>query len=174
MAGNASLLQAVARRLQEDPQHVMPTLRLLADQDALPDHADEETVDLARQVNAERLSAIRVEFRALAHSTSEVRALLGGVTRQAVALRVANKGLLSLELAGTSYFPNWQFGPDGPLSGLNRVVTALTGAGRGVLAADALMRTPLEEERGRTPAQLLATGDVETAVHYITVAGGGS
>lgn len=175
MTENAgAVLEAVARRLEEDPQNVMPTLRLLADQDALPVAADEKTVELARQVNAERLAVRRAEFRARAHPTSEVRALLGGVTRQAVAFRVANKGLLSLELAGTSYFPDWQFGPDGPLPGLNRVVVALRAAGRGVLAADALMRTPLEEERGRTPAQLLAAGDVDGAVHYITVAGGGS
>jgi hypothetical protein len=174
MTGNANVLEAVARRLEEDPAQVLPTLRLLADRDALPEDADETTVELARQVNAERLVARRTEFRIRAHPTSEVRALLGGVTRQAVAFRVANKGLLSLEFGGTSYFPNWQFGPDGPLPGLNRVVAALAANGRGVLAADTLMRTPLEEERGRTPAQLLAAGDVDGAVHYITVSGGGS
>ena len=174
MAGNASMLRAVARRLEEDPARVLPTLRLLADQDALPEAADEKTVELARRLNVERLAAYRADFRSHAHPTSQVRVLLGGVTRQAVALRVANKGLLSLQLAGTSYFPDWQFGPDGPLPGLNRVVAALTAAGRGVLAADALMRTPLKEERDRTPAQLLAAGDVDGAVHYIAVAGGGS
>ena len=175
MADSASVvLEAVARRLEEDPEQVMPTLRLLADRDALPEVADDRTVDLARQVNAERLATRRAEFRARAYSTAEVRVLLGDVTRQAVSLRVAKRGLLSLELAGTSYFPDWQFGPDGPLPGLNRIVAALTANGRGVLAADALMRTPLEEEGGRTPAQLLGDGDAETAVHYVTVAGGGS
>jgi len=160
--------------LEEDPARVLPTLRLLADQDALPEAVDEKTIELARQLNVERLAARRAEFRSRAHPTSEVRVLLGGVTRQAVALRVANKGLLSLELGGTSYFPDWQFGPDGSRPGVNRVVAALTDAGRGVLAGDRLMRTALEEERGRTPAQLLAAGDVDGALHYITVAGGGS
>jgi hypothetical protein len=175
MADSPSVvLEAVARRLEEDPQQVMPTLRLLADRNALPDVADEETVDLARKVNAERLAARRAYFRAHALPTSEVRVLLGGVTRQAVSLRVANKGLLSLELAGTSYFPDWQFGPDGRLTGLSRVLAALTSTCRGVLAADAVMRTPLEEEGGCTPAQLLAAGDVDAAVHYVTVAGAGS
>jgi len=174
MTGDAhAMLKAVARRLEEDPQHVMPTLRLIADQDALPGAADEETVELARKVNVERLAAQRAEFRAGAHPTSAVRVLLGDVTRQAVALRVANKGLLSLQLAGRSYFPDWQFGPDGPLPGLGHVVAVLTASGRGVLAADALMRAPLEEEGGRTPAQLLAAGDVTGAIHYITSAGGG-
>jgi hypothetical protein len=160
--------------LEEDPAHVLPTLRLLADQDALPEAVDEKTIDLARRLNVQRLAARRAEFRARAIPTSEVRILLGGVTRQAVALRVANKGLLSLELGGTSYFPDWQFGPDGRLPGVNRVVAALTDAGRGVLAGDRLMRTPLDEEGGRTPAQLLAAGDVDGALHYITVAGGGA
>jgi len=175
MADSASVvLEAVARRLEEDPQQVMPTLRLLADRDALPEVADEQTVDLSRQVNAERLAARRAEYRARAYSTVEVRVLLGDVTRQAVSLRVANGSLLSLELAGTSYFADWQFGPDGLLAGLSRIVAALTANGRGVLAADALMRTPLAEENDRTPAQLLAAGDVDAAVHYVTVAGGGS
>ena len=174
MAEASVLLRAVARRLAEDPGRVLPTLRLLADQDALPEAVDEKTLQLARRLNVERLATRRAEFRAHAHPTSEVQALLGGITRQAVALRVAKKGLLSLELGGTSYFPDWQFGPDGPRPGLNRVVAALTDAGRGVLAADRLMRTALDEERGRTPAELLAAGDVDGAVHYITVAGDGS
>jgi hypothetical protein len=127
----------------------------------LPDAADVGTVDLARKVNAERLAARRAYFRAHAHPTSEVRVLLGGVTRQAVSLRVANKGLVSLELAGTSYFPDWQFGRDGRVPGLSRVLAALTSTCRGVLAADAVIRTPLEEEGGRTPAQLLAAGDID-------------
>ena len=173
MAEASVVLRAVARRLEEDPARVLPTLRLLADQDALPEPVDEKTIELARQLNVERLAARRAGFRARAHPTSEVQALLGGVTRQAVALRVANRGLLSLELGGRSYFPAWQFGPDGPHPGVNRVVAALTDAGRGVLAADRLMRTALEEERGRTPAQLLASGDVDRALHYIGVAAGG-
>jgi hypothetical protein len=175
MAGNARVvLQAVARRLEEDPERVLPTLRLLADQDALPEAVDVKTVELARRLNVERLAAQRAEFRARAHPTSEVRVVLGGITRQAVALRVANNGLLAMEFGGTSYFPDWQFGPDGVLPGVNRVVAALTVAGRGVLAGDRLMRTALEEERGRTPAQLLAAGDVDGVLHYIAVAGGGS
>jgi hypothetical protein len=174
MAGNASVvLAAVARRLEEDPRNVLPTLRLLADRNALPEEADTDTVDLARQVNAERLAGRRAEFRARAHPTSEVRELLGGVTRQAVALRVANNRLLSLEIAGTSYFPDWQFGPDGPLPGLDRIVAALTSTSRGVLAADAVMRSPIEEEHGRSAAQLLAAGDVDAALHYVRIAGGG-
>lgn len=169
---NAAVLESVARRLAEEPQHVLPTLRLLADPDALPDRKDKATVALARRVNADRIAARRAQFRAQALSTGEVREVLGGVSRQAVGQRVANKTLLSLEIAGTSYFPDWQFGPDGLLPGLGRIIAGLVSGGRGALASDALMRTPLREERGRTPAQLLADGDVNRALRYIAVAGG--
>jgi hypothetical protein len=75
-----------------------------------------------------------------------VRVLLGGVTRQAVSLRVANKGLVLLELAGTSYFPDWQFGPDGRVPGLSRVPS---GAFRVRYAGDAqrvAMRERFDDE----------------------------
>ena len=169
-----AVLDAVARRLDADPQHVLPTLRLLADQDALPAADDKHTLELARRVNAERLGARRTEFRAHALATSEVRELLGGVSRQAVSARVANGQLLALEIAATLYFPDWQFGLDGPLDGLARVVPALLADGRGALAADALMRTPLAEADQHSPAQLLATSEIDLALHYIAVAGGGS
>ena len=166
-----AVMAAVARRLEQDPQHVLLTLRLLADPDAVAAPSDTDTVRLARRVNVARLAERRETFRAQALSTAEVRKFLGGVTRQAVGARVAHGGLMSLEIAGTSYFPDWQFGPDGPLPGLPAVVDALAGDGRSALAADALMRTPLPEEDGRSPAQLLAEGDIELVLHYVTAAG---
>jgi hypothetical protein len=172
-ASSHAVLEAVARRLDEDPQHVMPTLRLLANPDELPVAADEHTAGLARRINAERLAGRRSEFRARALATGEVRELLGGVSRQAVAARVAHRQLLACEIAGRLYFPDWQFGADGPLPGLRLVIAALLDAGRGPLAADALMRTPLAEEDGRTPAHLLGAGQLALVLHYIAVAGGG-
>ncbi len=166
----SALLDAVARRLADEPQRVLPTLRLLADPDALPETTDTEAVELARKVNAERLAARREEFRGQALPTAEVRTLLG-VSRQALSARVAHHTLLALELAGTLYFPDWQFGPDGTLPGVGKVVAALVADERGVLAADALMRTPLPEEGGRSPAQLLADGQVDRALHYVHTAG---
>lgn len=173
MAASAqAVLDAVAQRVRDDPAQVLPTLRLLADPDALPEVSDTETLTLARKVNAERLAALRARFRAGALPTAQVRSLLG-VSRQAVAARVANRTLLALELGGTSYFPDWQFGADGVVAGLGRLIAALTEQGRGVLAADALMRTPLPEEDGASPAQLLATGHLAAALHYVHGAGGG-
>ena len=168
-----AVMAAVARRLERDPQHVLPTLRLLADPDAVAAPSDIDTVRLARRVNVARLAERRESFRAQALSTAEVREILGGVTRQAVAARVAHGGMLSLEIAGTSYFPDWQFGPDGPLPGLPAVVDALAEDGRSALAADALMRSPVPEEDGRSPAQMLADGDIDLVLTYVTVAGAG-
>lgn len=171
--GNQAVLDAVARRLAETPDQVLPTLRLLADPDALPGGYEQTAVALSRRLNAERMQEHLTTFRTQAYTTGEVRELLGGVTRQAAASRVASGSLLALEIAGRSYFPAWQFGPDGPWPGLGKVLHALVEGGRGALASDALMRTPLPEERGRTPADLLAAGRVGDAVHYVVTAGGG-
>ena len=92
-----AVLVAVAHRAESEPDYVVPTLRLLADLDALPDADDTETIGLARRLNAERLTARRDQFPRPRFGTTEVRTILGGVTRQAfVASRVANKSLLAL------------------------------------------------------------------------------
>jgi riboflavin biosynthesis pyrimidine reductase len=80
--------------------------------------------------------------------------------------------LLALEVGGRLYFPDWQFGPEGPRAGLGQVLEALSAEHRGVLAADALMRTALPEAGGRSAADLLAAGDIDAAVHYVRAAGG--
>jgi hypothetical protein len=171
---NAAVLQSVAERLRDDPENVLPTLRLLADSQALPDREDETSVALARRLNAERLTERLAAFRAGSLVTSEVRALLGDVTRQAVSHRVTHDQLLALEIAGRLHFPDWQFSAEGTRPGLARIVTALQAGGRGALAADALMRGPIPEQGGRSAADLLAAGEVELAVHYLTTAGGDS
>jgi phytoene dehydrogenase-like protein len=169
--GNQAVLAAVARRLQEAPEQVLPTLRLLADPDALPARLDPSAVRVAKRLNAQRLQECLDDFRARAHSTAEVRELLGGVSRQAVASRVASGSLMSLEIAGRSWFPAWQFGPEGPWPRLPEVLSALLGEGRGVLAADALVRQPIPEESGRAAADLLAAGRVDDVLHYVRGAG---
>ena len=49
----------------------------------------------------------------------------------------------------------------------------MTELGEDALSADALMRTALPEEGGRSPADLLAAGDVDLVVHYVWAVGGG-
>ena len=169
MVANQSVLAAVARRLKEDPDQVLPTLRLLADPDAVPERVERPAVALAHKVNAGRLQELLDDFRAHSYTTPQVRELLGGVTRQAVASRVSAGTLLSQEIAGRSYFPDWQFGADGPHRGLGELLAALLSV-RGALAADALARKPIAEEKGRSVADLLAGGRLEDALHYVATA----
>jgi hypothetical protein len=168
---NAAVLAAVARRLEESPEQVLPTLRLLADPDALPDRLEPSAVAVARRLNAQRVQERLDALRASSLTTTDVREVLGGVSRQAVAGRVASGSLLSLEVASRSWFPDWQFGPDGPWPRLPEVLRELVRDGRGVLAADALMRRALPEEKGQSPADLLAAGRVDDALHYVRTAG---
>ncbi|MDX6242865.1 MAG: hypothetical protein QOE76_588 [Frankiales bacterium] len=167
----AMVLEAVSRRLKSDPERVLPTLRLLADPDALPDVDDSVTVDLAHRVNEARLAGALTAFRARALTTGEVREALGGVSRQAVAFRVSQRQLLALEIGGRLFFPSWQFGEAGTWPLLREMVDALLEGGRSVLAADRLMITPLAEEQGSTPADLLARGELGLALHYVRAAG---
>lgn len=173
VASPRDVLAAVARRLEEEPEQVLGTLRLIADPEAVPEPDDTVTVELARAVNARRLAERWSQFRARSYTTGQVRQLLGGITRQAVALRVANGRLLAADLGGRLRFPDWQFGANGVLPGLPEVLGALAEGRRGPLAADALMRTALPEEGGRSPAELLAAGDAERVAHYARAAGGG-
>lgn len=166
-----AVLTAVRRRLADDPEHVLPTLVLLADPDALADETDGAGIALARTLNHHRMVATLRELRESAYSTGEVRELLGGVSRQAVSQRVANNSLMAIEISGRLHFPSWQFGPAGPLPGLVRVIAALAAAGHNTFTADGLMRTALPEAGGRSPADLLAAGEVDLALHYIATAG---
>jgi hypothetical protein len=168
-----AVLAAVERRLAAEPDRVLPALQLIADPDALIDPDDEVTISLARTLNAHRIVAGLREFRAQAYSTDDVREMLGGVSRQAVSQRVRNKRLLSMEISGKSWFPDWQF-VDGRLAaGLAEVVAALYEAGQDAYTADAVMRTPYPEEDGRTLAELLHVGQLDRVLHYIRIIGGG-
>jgi hypothetical protein len=169
----AAVLEAVRRRLEEEPDQVLPTLRLLADPDALADPSDETTKELARTLNAYRVATALRELRARSYTTADVAELLGGVSRQAVSARVAKGRLMSIEISGRSYFPSWQFVDGRPVQGLPDVIAALRGCGCDTFSADAIMCGALPEEEGRTPADLLAAGDVDLAVHYVWAVGGG-
>ncbi len=166
------VLDMVAQRLHSEPDRILPTLRLLIDAEALVQVGDDRTFEVARTLNAQRLAERRAAFQSQALTTAQVSDVLG-VSRQALSARVGNRRLLAVELGGTLCFPDWQFGPDGLVPDVDKVVPELFDSGRGVLAADALMRTPLTEEGGRSPAQLLAGGQLERCMHYVRTAGAG-
>jgi hypothetical protein len=168
-----AVLAAVRKRLEREPEYVLPVLQLLADPDALVDPDDESTASLARTLNAHRIVASLRELRAHSYSTDQVREMLGDVSRQAVSQRVRNRRLMSIEVSGKSWFPDWQFVHGQPVPGLPQIIRALDETGQDTYTADALMRNALPEEGGRSIAQILASGDVELAMHYVYAAGGG-
>ena len=172
-AADREVLAAVRKRLAAEPETVLPALRLLADPEAMPEPDDDATVSLAKTLNAHRMVALLRELRARSYTTAQVGELLGGVSRQAVSQRVANRRLMSIEISRHSYFPELQFVGGRITDGLPEVIEALDAGGYDTFSADSLMRTAISEERGRTPADLLAAGDLATALHYIQIAGGG-
>jgi hypothetical protein len=167
MAARATLLQQVAARLAEDPEHVAPVLRLIADPDAVPERP--QLSEGARRQNTARLVALHSELTAHALTGEQVRQLLGGISRQALHQRVRGRRLIALHLANQSWFPDWQFGPDGVRSGVREVLAALPDS---PVAADRVMRAPLAEEGGRSAADLLVSGQADRALHYARTAGG--
>ena len=172
-AADREVLAAVRKRLAAEPETVLPALRVLADPEAMPEPDDDATVSLAKTLNAHRMVALLRELRARCYTTAQVGELLGGVSRQAVSQRVANRRLMSIEISRHSYFPEWQFVGGRIADGLPEVIAALDAGGYDTFSADSLMRTAISEERGRTAADLLAAGDLTTALHYIRIAGGG-
>ena len=164
----AALMEAVQARLAEDPQHVREALALIVDPDALPERA--ELTPAARAVNGRRLDHMRQQFFDHALRGDDVRARLGGISRQALNQRVRARKLLALTAANTSWYPDWQFSADGGLvPHLHQVLAVLPDS---PLAADRVMRAPLPEEQGRSIADLVAANNIPLAVHYARTAGG--
>jgi hypothetical protein len=170
---NSALLAAVRQRLEEDPDTVLPTLRLLVDPEASADPLDENTLGLAKTLNAHRMVAGLRELRARSYSTEQVGELLGGISRQAVSQRVAKGQLMSIQISGKAWFPDWQFVEGRPADRLPEVIAAFRELGEDTFSADAVMRTRLPEENDRTPAELLAAGQIDRALHYVWAIGGG-
>lgn len=168
---NDAVLKAVRRRLEEDPAGVLPTLQLLIDPNIDP--YDEGSVSLIKTLNAYRMVSRLRELRARSLTTAEVAELLGGVSRQAVSQRVAKGRLMSIQISGKSWYPEWQFVDGRPVDRLPEVIEALHDTGLDTFTGDAVMTKPLAEEGDRSPADLIASGDVDLALHYIRIAGGG-
>src|SRR5262245_26375801 len=119
------LLRKVALQLAQQPARVRPVLELVADPDALPPRrgaGSRETAQVARHTNARRVAALVNAFIAASLSTDEVRARLGGISRQAVSERVRSGRLLGAVLGGTLRMPSWQFDGDGVATRLPEIL----------------------------------------------------
>ncbi|MCW2605143.1 MAG: hypothetical protein JWN61_3278 [Pseudonocardiales bacterium] len=166
-----ALLARVADQLRNEPDRIRPILELLVDPDALPTGEDEraEVAATARRINRARQAQLSAAFVSDSLSTEDVRALLGGISRQAVSERVRSGRLLGARLGATLRMPAWQFGPDGVVAGLPRVLAVLATRGSAV-AAQAWMRTPIPDEGGRSAADLVIDGELDLALHYLHAA----
>jgi hypothetical protein len=169
----AELLRRVAARAAVDPDSVLPVLRVLVGDDEPAEEIDERVLEAAEIVNTRRLAKARRNFMSAAMTTEQVGEQLGGASRQAVSARRARGGLLAITVGTTAYHPDWQFGPEGVVRGLGRVLDALREIRASPLSADALMRAPQSDLDGRSLADLLAQGDVDTVVSRILDTGGG-
>ncbi|MEP7054505.1 MAG: hypothetical protein ABI912_04585 [Actinomycetota bacterium] len=175
----AELLSRVAARAAVDPESVLPVLRVLVGDDEPAEDVDEKVLQAAELVNSRRLEKARRTFMSSALTTEQVGALLGGASRQAVSARRGRGGLLAITVGTTAYHPDWQFGPEGVVTGLGRVLDALRAIRAGPLSADALMRAPQADLGGRSLADLLRDGvgdggsGVDTVTARILDTGGG-
>lgn len=168
----AELMRRVAARATADPDAVLPVLRMLVGDDE-PAEVDEAVLQAAEVVNARRLAKARREFIAGSLTTEQVGEHIGGASRQAVAARRARGGLLGITVGTTVYHPRWQFGPEGLRPGLGRVLAALREIRASALSADALMRASHPDLGGRSLADVLAAGDVDSVVARVLDTGGG-
>ncbi|MCU1689081.1 MAG: hypothetical protein JWN20_1009, partial [Jatrophihabitantaceae bacterium] len=102
-----ALLARVADQLRNEPDRIRPILELLVDPDALPTGEDEraEVAAAARRINRARQAQLSAAFVSDSLSTEDVRARLGGISRQAVSERVRSGRLLGARLGGTLRMP---------------------------------------------------------------------
>jgi hypothetical protein len=157
----------VRRRAEQQPDTVLPVLRLLAGEpraelatDPEPGAASEPAIaEVAREINAARAARDRARFVAGSLTATEVAELLGVTSRQAVAQRRARGRLLGAPVGGTVRYPRWQFGRRGLAPDLYRLLGLLP---RDARTADAIMRAPHAELDGSSLADAFRAGDWET------------
>lgn len=128
MSETARLLKQVAKRARDDPDAILPTLRVLAGEPPYPTPAKNALRDLAIEINRARVLADRAAFVERSWSTDRVAAHLGVTSRQAVAQRRQRGTLLGAAVGTQTYYPDWQFTPDGLLEGLPTLLQLLLDA----------------------------------------------
>jgi hypothetical protein len=130
-------------------------------------------VAAARLVNARRLAERREAASGATLDTAQVVELVRSLSdRKGVDRRRQRGQLLGWRVGSRTLHPDWQFdrrrGDTRP--GLADVLGALAEVTPDAEAADALMRAPREELDGRSLADLLAAGRVETVVRLVRAA----
>lgn len=106
------------------------------------------------------------------YRTAQVAALLGGVSRQAVADRRARRRLLGLRTSdGVWVYPAFQLSGSTVLPGLATVLGCFDDDSVDGWTLSSWLRSPRAELEGRSVLDLLAVGDVERAVALARDAG---
>ena len=103
------------------------------------------------------------------YRTEQLRASLGGVSRQALADRARRRTMLALRTSdGHTVYPAWQFSGRTVLPGVSEVLQCFAPDEHGELVDPwtlaSWLRLPLEPLEGRSVAELLAQGEVAQAV----------
>ena len=103
------------------------------------------------------------------YRTSQVRALLNGVTRQALLDRARRRTLLALRTSdGHTVYPAWQLTGGHVVPGLGEVLQSFAPDDDGEIVDDwtlaAWLRQPLDSLGGQSVATRLVDGDVSAAV----------
>jgi hypothetical protein len=126
----------------------------------------------ARKLNDQRRTALVRDFVDGAMRTSEVQALLGLGSPQAVhRLRTRGK-LLGAAVGNQTWFPTWQFDDDRLRPDLPRILELLTRFTSDPFAADRIMRITHEELGGTSIAEALRrTKTADTAWRMLTALG---
>ena len=115
-------------------------------------------------LRGKRISANDLEAAGGTYSIDEVRELLNGVSRQAVAQRVSDKALLAVDGPNNRRrYPTFQFNEDGTvLSGLRDVLQAFPS--QNPWAALDFLNRPSSSLDGRTPVDVLREGSASLVV----------
>jgi hypothetical protein len=162
MSSTRMLLRRIAERAETEPEVVLPVLRLLAGEipdDTTTAEPDPALRSVALQINRTRVQQAQRDFVAHAWSAERVAEHLGVHSRQAVAQRRARGTLLGARVGQSTYYPAWQFGPEGLAAGFDRIRTLLGEAGLlDARTADDALRMPHSELGGRTLLDLWEAG----------------
>ncbi|MGH3442933.1 MAG: hypothetical protein ACRDUY_13015 [Nitriliruptorales bacterium] len=170
-----TVMEQLRARAESDPAFA-DTLHHLVESD-LGDPfavAPDDLREFAHQVNRGRQAERIEELRARSLTTSEVVGLLASVSdRKGVDRRRHRGTLLGIRDGNRTLHPDWQFDRRRRETheGLAEVLEALQEVAGDDLDADAIAVVPRAEAGGASVADLLADGDVASAVGLVHLAG---
>lgn len=172
----AIVMDRLRARAEDDPA-LLGTLEYLADTEVTDPFATppDDVRRLARDLNAKRQQDRATQLRDRSLTTSEVVELIASISDRKGVDRRRKRGTL-LGIGGVTrqtLHPSWQFDRRGrdTHEGIAEVLTALFEVASDAMDADAIAMAPRAEVGGSSVADLLAAGDVETAVTLARLAG---